>query len=159
MVPDLAGLLRALVEGEVRFIVIGGIAVAAHAAIRATEDLDVVPEPEAENLERLCDVLTRLDARLLLNPQRPLDAKVRAALRRGRNVTVTTRLGDVDVVQRLPGVPAFAVLEADAVGVEIFDVSFRVCSRAHLIAMKRARGSSLDLADLERLTRASPDSG
>jgi len=70
----------------------------------------------------------------------------------GRNVTVTTRLGDVDVVQRLPGVPRFAALEMDAVGVEIFDVSFRVCSRAHLIAMKRARGSAIDLADLERLT-------
>lgn len=159
MVFDLAGLLRALAEGEVRFVVIGGIAVAAHAAIRATEDLDVVPEPETENLDRLCDVLTRLDARLLLNPQRTLDAEVRAALKRGRNVTVSTRLGDVDVVQQLPGVPPFAALREDAMVVEIFGVSFRVCSRRHLIAMKRARGSALDLADLERLADSPADGG
>ena len=155
MLPDLAGLLRALVEGEVRFVVIGGIAVAAHAAIRATEDLDVVPDPQADNLDRLCSVLSGLGARLLLNQERILDAKVRAALHRGRNLTVTTRLGDVDVVQRLPGVPPYTTLEAEAVGVELFEVSFRVCSRRHLIAMKRARGSTLDLADLERLTDAS----
>lgn len=157
MVFDLAGLLRALVEGDVRFVVIGGIAVAAHAAIRATEDVDLVPGPDAENVHRLCTVLAGLDARLLLNPQRAIDAKVRTALEQGRNVTVTTRLGDVDIVQRLPGVPAFAVLDGDALDVEIFDVPFRVCSRAHLIAMKRARGSSLDHADLQRLTEVSPD--
>jgi hypothetical protein len=42
-VPDLAGLLRALHEGNTGFVVIGGIAVSAHGAIRATEDLDIVP--------------------------------------------------------------------------------------------------------------------
>lgn len=40
MVPDLAGLLRALVGAEVRFVVSGGIAVAAHQVVRATEDID-----------------------------------------------------------------------------------------------------------------------
>lgn len=152
MVLDLAGLLRALVDAEVRFVVIGGIAVAAHAAIRATEDVDIVPDPGPENLDRLLQVLETLDARLLLNPDREIDSEVRASLHRARNLTVTTPLGDLDVVQRLPGVPSFAALDADAVAVELFDVSFRVCSREHLIAMKRARGSSLDLADLERLT-------
>jgi hypothetical protein len=157
MIFDLAGLLRALVEGDVRFVVIGGIAVAAHAAIRATEDVDLVPDPDHENLDRLCTVLVDLDARLLLNPQRSIDARVRTALQQGRNVTVTTRLGEVDIVQQLPGVPAFAALDDDAFDVEIFDVPFRVCSREHLIAMKRARGSSLDEADLQRLTQAPPN--
>ena len=92
MIFDLAGQLRALVEGEVRFIVIGAIAVAAHAIIRATEDVDLVPDPDAENLDRLCTVLADLDARLLLNPQRTIDARARLALEQGRNVTVTTRL-------------------------------------------------------------------
>jgi hypothetical protein len=159
MVLDLAGMLRALVEGEVRFVVIGGIAVAAHVAVRATEDIDLVPEPGAENLDRLCDVLERLDARLLLDPQRAIDAGIRTALQRGRNLPVTTRLGDVDVVQVLPGVPAYPVLDADAIGVELFAVRFRVCSREHLIAMKRVRGTALDQADLERLTETPADEG
>jgi hypothetical protein len=69
----------------------------------------------------------------------------------GRNLTVTTSRGDLDVVQRLPGVPSFAELDAAAWDASILGVSFRVCSRGHLIAMKRARGSALDRADLERL--------
>jgi hypothetical protein len=59
---------------------------------------------------------------------------------------------DPDVVQRLPGVPSYADLVAGAMPVELHGVRFRVCSREHLIAMKRARGSALDQADLERLT-------
>lgn len=57
-------------------------------------------------------------------------------------------------MQRLPGVPTFATLAADAWEATIFAVPFLVCSREHLIAMKRARGTALDLADLERLVEA-----
>lgn len=153
MVFDLGGLLRALVNADIRFVVIGGIAVAAHRVVRATEDVDIVPEPSAENVTRLCDTLAGLGARLLRNPDREIDAEVRTALSRGRNLTVTTPLGDLDVVQRLPGVPTYDALVSDAWEASLFDVAFLVCSRDQLIAMKRARGAAIDLADLERLTR------
>lgn len=152
MVFDLAGLLKALVDGEVEFVVIGGIAVAAHSVVRATEDLDLVPSPEAANLDRLLGVLDRLDARLTLNLDRGIDDRARDAVRRGRNLTVTTSLGDLDVVQALPGVPSYEALAGDALAVELHGTAFRVCSRAHLIAMKQERASALDRADLERLT-------
>ena len=128
MLPDLAGLVRVLVAYRVRFVVIGGVAVAAHGYVRATEDLDVAADPRRE-----------------------LGPAERTALYRGRNLTLTTRLGDLDVVQRLPGVPGYAALAADAEPSSIAGVALYVCSRAHLIAMKAARGSAQDRADLERL--------
>lgn len=67
------------------------------------------------------------------------------------DLAVTTRLGDLDVVQSLPGVPRYSELSAEAMQVELHDVQFLVCSRPHLISMKRQRGSALDQADLERL--------
>jgi hypothetical protein len=151
MLPNLAGLVGALREGNVRFVAIGGIAVAAHRLIRATEDLDVVPDPAAGNIDALANVLAALDARLVRHADRGIDADVRMSLHRGRNLSVTTHLGDLDVVQRLPGVPPFATLDHDAWEATLLDVPFRVCSREHLVAMKRARGSALDQADLERL--------
>lgn len=154
MVVDLTGLLRSLVDAEVEFVVIGGIAVAAHAAVRTTEDVDVVPSPNQANLDRLLALLTKLDAHLLLDPGRGIDDQVRDALGRRRNLTVTTSLGDLDIVQSLPGVPPYAELDAAAMETELHGVRFRVCSRAHLIAMKRARGSAQDQADLERLADA-----
>jgi hypothetical protein len=151
MLPNLAGLIGALRDRDVRFVAIGGIAVAAHQVIRATEDLDLVPDPAVENIDALANTLASLDARLVRDAERGIDSEVRRALHRGRNLTVTTSLGDVDIVQRLPGVPAFATLDADAWEAAVLGVPFRVCSRAHLIAMKQARGSALDRADLERL--------
>jgi len=151
MAFDLGGLLAALVRGKVDFVVIGGIAVAAHGYIRATEDLDLVPDPDPDNLDRLVNVLVTLDGRLTRNQQRELDPAVRQALYRGRGLSATTRLGDVDVVQRLPGVPPYAELKASAGAVKAFGVTLSVAARDHLIAMKRARGAPIDLADLERL--------
>ena len=151
MLPDLGGLVRELAESRIRYVVIGGIAVAAHAFVRATEDLDIVPDPAPANLDELCNMLVRIDARLLRDPDRGIDPDIRRALYRGRNLTVTTSVADLDVVQRLPGVPSYAQLAADSWEAELAGARFRVCSRAHLIAMKRARGAAVDLADLEHL--------
>ena len=56
-------LLLALGDADVRFVVIGGIAVGVHGYVRATEDLDIVPDPEAENLTRLSSLLRALSVR------------------------------------------------------------------------------------------------
>lgn len=150
--PDLTALLRALVSAGVEFVVVGGVAVAAHEYVRATEDVDVVPAPDHSNLNRLADMLVALDGRLTLNLSREIGDVERRALVHGRNLSVTTRLGDLDVIQRLPGVPAYSALAADAIRIGMDDFEVAVCSREHLMAMKRARGAPIDIADLERLT-------
>jgi len=53
--PD--DLLLALTGAEVEFVVIGGVAVGVHGFIRATKDLDIVPDPSPANLERLARML------------------------------------------------------------------------------------------------------
>lgn len=151
MLPDLAGLISALHDGEVRFVVIGAVAVGAHGHIRATQDLDIVPEPKHDNLDRLGNVLVSLDARLSANLRRGMDAELRQALYAGRNLTLTTRIGDLDVVQRLTGVPPWPALIADAEQTTLGEVPLAVCSREHLIAMKRARDSLQDQADVAAL--------
>lgn len=58
---DLRALLELLHERDVRFVVIGGVAVAAHGYVRGTEDLDLVPDPDPQNLERLTAALDDLE--------------------------------------------------------------------------------------------------
>jgi hypothetical protein len=55
--------LGALRDHRVDFLVIGGIAVAAHGYVRATKDVDIIPNPERDNVERLMAALVALDAR------------------------------------------------------------------------------------------------
>jgi len=43
--PDLAAMVATLHDEGVRHVVIGGVAVAAHGFVRATADVDLVPDP------------------------------------------------------------------------------------------------------------------
>jgi predicted nucleotidyltransferase len=52
-------LLRSLNDAEVRYVIIGATAFAAHGWVRATEDIDLFVAADRENLERLRDVLER----------------------------------------------------------------------------------------------------
>jgi predicted nucleotidyltransferase len=148
---DVRALLAALSEGGVEFVVIGGIALALHGSVRTTEDLDIVPDPDPANLDRLCRLLEAEQATLLLNPARRFGAREAWMLRRGRNVSLTTEHGDIDLVRRLPGVPDYESLRQDAERFDVDGLTITVASPGQLIAMKHARGSAQDGADIETL--------
>lgn len=152
---DLRSLLEALNAHDVRFVVIGGVAVGAHGYPRATADLDLVPDPDPNNLDRLVAALGSLDATLPTVGGRPFDALGDAgAVRRGSNVTADTRFGGLDILQLARGVPGYAVLSQDAVESDLLGVPVRVCSLTHLREMKQAQGRTQDQADLENLPEA-----
>jgi hypothetical protein len=145
---DMRGLAAALNEAEVRFVTIGGVAVAAHGFVRATEDIDLVPDPDASNLMRLGNALAGLDATLPTSGGRRFATR---DLRPGVNLTLDTALGGVDIVQRASGVPSFASLDVAAVASDIDGEPIRVCSLSHLRQMKATSGRAIDVADLEEL--------
>jgi hypothetical protein len=149
---DLRALLGALHSHDISFIVIGGVAVGAHGFIRGTEDLDLVPEPDPDNLQRLALVLEKLGATLPTADDRPFDpARDAGVIRRGGNVTASTRLGALDVVQHAQGVPSYTQLANDAVNSELLGIPVRICSLARLREMKQAQSRTQDLLDLENL--------
>jgi hypothetical protein len=53
-------LLRVLVQYEVEFLVLGGIAVYVHGYTRLTEDVDILPNPSTPNMRRLGAALADL---------------------------------------------------------------------------------------------------
>jgi hypothetical protein len=149
---DLRSLLEALNERGVKFVVIGGVAVGAHGYPRATADLDVVPDPDPENLDRVVSALDALDATLPTVGGRSFDPNGDAgAIRRGGNVTADTRFGGLDVIQLARGVPSYSTLDQDAVESDLLGVSVRICSLDRLREMKEAQDRPQDQADLENL--------
>jgi hypothetical protein len=58
--PSFDELLVRLVRGEVRFVLIGGLALGSWGVIRGTKDCDIVPDPAPENLERLAQLAAGL---------------------------------------------------------------------------------------------------
>ncbi|HEX6781184.1 MAG TPA: hypothetical protein VF125_04040 [Solirubrobacterales bacterium] len=151
---DLRSLLETLNAEGVRFVVIGGVAVGAHGYVRGTEDLDLVPDPDPGNLDRLTAALAKLGSTLPTVADRPFDPKSDAGvIRRGGNVTAMTRFGALDVVQRARGVPSFTQLIDDAVESDLLGIPVLVCSLARLREMKEAQDREQDRADLANLPK------
>lgn len=97
---DLRSLLDTLHGQDIRFVVIGGVAVSAHGYVRATADLGLVPDPDPENLDRLVTVLDSLEATLPTAGDRRFSPDGDAGvIRRGGNVTADTKFGGLDIVQ------------------------------------------------------------
>jgi hypothetical protein len=152
-------LIAALANGGVEYVLIGGLAVGAHGFPRATKDLDIVPAPDESNLRRLARVLREIDGRHFetgdFDPAEfPFDPLDPDDLREGGNFVLATRLGRLDIMQWVPGVPgdwAFEHLARSAVETSLGTHTVRLCSKEDLIAMKRAAGRPQDLVDLQEL--------
>jgi len=153
----LNALLERLVEADVRYVLIGGLAVGAWGYVRGTKDLDVVPDPAAENLEKLAALLRELDGKVEVEDGLLTADAISIFLRTGDRTLVATELGPIDVLQGMPQIPSFAILDAEATDVEINGLRVRVCSLEHLLEMKRASERPRDRDDLEALEAAQAD--
>jgi hypothetical protein len=144
-------ILRALLDADVRFVLIGGLASQVHGSPSLTGDVDICFELEGENLARLAGALDALAAiRRELPPgiAAPIDAR---ALRAGDVFTLTTRFGDLDLLAHPdPGLD-FEVLAERSIAAEVLGVKVRVASLEDLMAMKRAAGRPKDRIELEIL--------
>jgi hypothetical protein len=143
--------LEMLTEHGVRFVMIGGVAAAAHGSPSLTGDLDICYSRDPENLDRLAAALAELHATL-----RGADADVgfvpdAASLAAGDHFTFTTDAGDLDALGTPAGTDGFADLDTNAVDVDLDGLVVRVASLEDLIRMKRAAGRPKDRVELEIL--------
>ncbi|HTD09873.1 MAG TPA: hypothetical protein VK680_13375 [Solirubrobacteraceae bacterium] len=152
-------LLLALTNAQVEFIVIGGVAVGVHGFVRATKDLDIVPQPTRENLARLACLLKEIDAQHVgigdFSPEEfPYDPTDPTQLGEGANFRLESSLGPLDIMQWVAGIEtsaAYGELATQAISVAFRDAQIRVCGLEHLRTMKRAASRPQDLEDLKRL--------
>jgi len=151
-------LIERLADARVGYIVVGGLAVNAWGHLRGTGDLDIVPDPEPANLDRLAGALEALGGRVEVGDRKLTADAIRTFLAAGDRTLVSTDLAPVDVLQGLPQVPGYADLRAGAVSVDLAGVEVVVCSLEALLAMKRASSRSRDREDVEALEEANPGS-
>lgn len=154
MTTDFGALLRPLSHGGVRFIVVDGVAAAAHGAARATYDLDIVYARDNDNLRQLVTTLEPL-APYLRGAPAGLPFRFDAdTLRRGLNFPLVTTAGGIDLLGEIAGGGTYETLLPDSAPAHAFGVTCQFLSLARLIAVKRAAGRPKDLdaiAELEAL--------
>jgi len=146
---DLRDLLRAFIDHEVRFLVVGGYALAVHGHPRATGDLDVWVECSEANAERAYRALRAFGA--------PLGDLVELDLATpGTVFQIGLPPFRIDVLTRITGV-AFGAAWPDRREARIDELVVPVIGREALLANKRALGRHRDLADVELLEGSSDD--
>jgi hypothetical protein len=135
----------------VRFVVIGGVAGAAHGSRRVTDDLDVCYEPAPENRRRLATRLGLWHAYPRgIEPGLPF-VMDEATLHNASMLTLRTDEGDLDCFMSVYGIGTYREVLASSEPVHVGELEFRVLSLQGLIKAKRAAGRPKDLEALLEL--------
>jgi hypothetical protein len=146
-----AALVRALVDGGVDFVIVGGVAVVLQAMPRFTKDLDICYSTAEDNLDALGGVLVGLAARLRGIADAVPFVPDSRTLRQTQILCLTTPVGDIDLLVDPDGAPGYETLRERASVMELSGRTVRVASIEDMLAMKRAAGRPQDLTDIESL--------
>ncbi|GBF04862.1 hypothetical protein DAERI_030028 [Deinococcus aerius] len=143
LTADFEDFLRLLNERQVRYVVAGGFAIAAHGTPRYTKDLDVWVEVSPENAERLLLALDDFGMASLGLTSADLEER-----------DMVLQLGyepnRIDILTGLTGVE-FHEAYPRRVLLQLGELRVPFLAREDLIANKRALGRPRDLADIEDL--------
>jgi predicted nucleotidyltransferase len=148
---NLAAQLRLLADAGVEFIVIGGMAAAAHGSVRSTLDLDVVYARDRDNVRRLVACLAPHRPYLRGAPPGLPFVFDEQTVMHGLNFTLTTDIGDFDLLGEVVGGGTYAELLPRTTEIEAFGVRCRYVTLDALLALKRAAGRPKDLEAIAEL--------
>ena len=140
---DFEELFGCLTARNVRFVVVGGHALAYHGQPRYTKDLDVFVEPSPENAARLLLALEDFSFGGLGLTAADFD-------RPGKVVQLGVAPNRIDLLTAIDGVPFDEAWRGRVVG-RFGTESVPFLGRRELLANKRAVGRLQDLADIEAL--------
>lgn len=148
MINRLTGIFSHLERHEVRYVVMGGIAVVLYGVPRATFDLDLLIEAREENAAKLLHALQEAGfaTALLTTPEDLLR----------HEITVFNDKIRIDVFTRTPGLQFEDAWER-RVQLSYQGQTFWVVSKPDLLAAKRASGRPKDLEDVRLLELNAPN--
>ena len=151
--PKPTATLRALRDGGIEFIVVGGVAAVLNGAPINTFDVDIVHSRDAANIDRLLPVLDSFDAIFRMQPERRLKPNA-SHLASAGHLNLVTRYGPLDLLGTIGSNLGYAELLPHSTELEIADgLLIHVLNLETLIALKEELGGEKDRAVLPILRR------
>jgi hypothetical protein len=141
---DFIEFVESLNANSVRYLIVGGYAVALHGYPRYTKDLDVWIEPTAENAQNVLNALIAFGFG-------SLDINIGDLLEENTIIQLGYPPNRIDLITTLSGL-AFEDCYRQRVQVEIQDLHIDFIDSENLKINKKATGRPQDLADLENLS-------
>lgn len=146
-------ILEILSTHGVRFVIVGGLAAALHGAPHVTFDIDITPATDPDNLHRLSNALSELEARIRTStePGGLTFDHDGVSLEATRTWNLVTAFGDLDLTMMPSGTSGYDGLIDDAVETDINGVTVAVASLEAVIKSKMAADRPKDRAVLPLL--------
>ena len=144
-------LIALLGQNQVSYVLIGGLAANAHGSASLTYDIDLCYERTPENIRRLCLALESYHLYLRGAPSGLPFYFDLSTVSAGMNFTLTTDLGDLDLLGEVAGLGSFDQVALVSERMELFGYSVNVLSLEGLIRAKKAAGRPKDLNALPEL--------
>ncbi len=150
-----APIFEALNRHQVDYVLIGGYAAQQHGAERPTEDVDVTPANDLENLGRLAAALKDMGAGIRVDeiPEGLTFDTSAEALRGVKMLNLRTPHGDFDLTFAPAGVDGYSDLVRSATPRNVDGVTVQLASLADIIRSKDAAGRPKDALALPELRR------
>lgn len=149
--PEL--LFATLARHQVQFVLIGALAARLQGLPRFTDDADITPSRDRDNLQRLAAALRELDARVFTNPipeGLPFDCSAQM-LERADVWNLTTKAGRVDLAFTPSGTEGYSDLVSHAVRFDLYGHPLLAARLEDIIRSKEAAGRPQDRQDVEVL--------
>jgi hypothetical protein len=167
VIGEIEEILEALNQAQVRYLVVGGVAVVLHGYLRTTADLDLVLQLERGNILRAMDALGKLgyQPRAPVAPESFADEEARRQWLREKQLTVFSMWSsthpalEIDLFVEEPF--DFDEAYARALCVPLERTEITLVSLDDLLVLKRRAGRPLDHQDVAALeslrSQAVPD--
>jgi hypothetical protein len=150
-VSGIERLLKALVDSQANFIVVGAYAAIMQGSTLRTDDLDVCYERTPENYRKIIRAIRGFHPRLRDIPgdvKAPFDEH---SLAQGTNFTLITDHGPLDLLGEMAGVGGYRQILPEAKTFDLGTITCRVASLDTLIRSKEAANRPKDHAVLPEL--------
>ena len=151
MTGNFQQLLPLLANHGVEFILIGVGAAIVHGSARTTQDVDVVYSRTPENIKRLATCLQDVSPSLRGAPEGLPFFWDEMTINIGLNFTLTTSIGDLDLLGEAAGNGTYDSLLADSVEITAFGTPCRCFTLTRLIQLKQAAGRPKNIETIAEL--------
>ena len=140
---DFEEFLKLLIKHQVRFVLVGGYAVAFHGYVRTTQDMDIFFNDSNDNIQKiisaLCDFDFKVDDTLIKDLQDP-----------GSIIRMGIPPVMIEMINRISGL-SFADVWKHRIAGKYGDIPVNYISYDNLLINKKAAGRPKDLADVDEL--------
>lgn len=148
---DLENLLKILLNHNIDFVVIGGLAAILHGSSVVTQDIDICTPLSAENIDKIRNCLREYHPFHRMTSPKLSFMKIPEKGKSLKNLYLETDIGTLDMLTEVTGLGNFKEVQKHAIEVEIFDQKCKVLSIDALLEAKQRMGRDKDKAVIKEL--------